>query len=45
MIKKAGLPEVVFNSMMGLDSKDLLTTEPASVNDGSGNNVPENQAA
>lgn len=51
-IKAAGLPEVVFNSMMGLDTQDLLTTEPetpettaAKANDGSGNNVPEKQAA
>lgn len=52
MIKSRGLPEVVFTSMMGLDTQDLLTTEPetpettaAKANDGSGNNVPEKQAA
>lgn len=27
MIEEAGLPEVTFNSMMGLDTKDLLTTD------------------
>lgn len=46
MVKDAKLPEVVFNSMMGLDNKDLLSTkETEAANANGGGNVPEKQAA
>ena len=43
-IKQRGLPEVVFNSIMGLDSKDLLSTaETAASTANGGANVAEKQ--
>jgi hypothetical protein len=42
MVKDAGLPDVVFNSIMGLDNKDLLSTDEtkmANANGGAGVSV------
>jgi capsid protein len=46
IVEDAGLPEVFFNSIMGLDTKDLLSTDEtkAAKKDGGGN-VPSNEAA